>query len=124
MKVMFKVIKEVSYINNTNDITSHHNGRYNRIDKYKELLSNEYLYSFIVDTNHKNGLEIHSVNVNGLIYIHNRSTNKLITVLHPRPRQLKRYFINNNGGYEIPTIIKELISTCHKRNEIERLNEV
>lgn len=48
--------------------------------------------SFIVDTGHRNGLERHIIMSNGLLYIYNLKTDKLITLWRPNSTQIKRYF--------------------------------
>lgn len=58
------------------------------------------LYSFIVDTGHPNGPEIHTITEKACILIQNINTRKLITVLNARPGQITRYW--HNLGLEIP----------------------
>lgn len=47
---------------------------------------------FVVDRNHKDGLEVHSITENGIILIHNLSSGKLVSKLIARPRQIIRYY--------------------------------
>lgn len=52
------------------------------------------VYSFVVETGHRNGPEIHTLTDNSLIFIQNQNTRKMVTFLFARPQQLKRYFQN------------------------------
>lgn len=74
--------------------TIHFTERNERVKKYSELrlLDIDFLYGFIVDKNHPNGDEMHFINPNGIIYVMNCRSGKLITVLGARPGQIKRYF--------------------------------
>lgn len=47
---------------------------------------------FVVDRNHKDGLEVHSITENGIILIHNLSSGVLVSKLVARPEQIKRYY--------------------------------
>ena len=57
------------------------------------------LYSFIVDTGHPNGNEIHTITERAEIIIQNERTKKIVTVLFARPAQVKRYWklLNENA---------------------------
>ena len=96
--------------------------RKERVRKYSNLLSYDMLYCFVVDNNHENGDEIHCINENGLIYIYNYHTKKFVTILHPRPKQLKRYFQALN--MKVPKEIKKLIDKCYIRNENSYMNNL
>lgn len=50
------------------------------------------LYSFIVDTGHPNGNEIHTITERAEIVIQNERTKRVVTVLFARPAQVKRYW--------------------------------
>ena len=67
-----------------------------RVNRMSELPDNigQPLFSFIVDTAHPNGNEIHTLTENGLIFIQNENTKKMVTFLFARPQQIKRYFQN------------------------------
>ena len=106
----------------TNNKSLHIKERKERVSKYKGLLSFKMLYCFRVDNNHCNGDEIHCINEYGLIYIYNYHTKKYITILHPRPKQLKRYFQQLN--IKLPKDVRKLIDNCYKRNEKYKLNDV
>lgn len=86
---------------------------YNRQRYKRERLIDKYVHgdgnvidSFIVDRGHKHGDEIHLVTDTGLIIIKNRTTNKLITKLIARPRQIKKLY--ENVGKSPPKQILEL----------------
>ena len=105
-----------------NNTSQHIKERKERVRKYAHLLSYDMLYCFIVDNNHINGNEIHCINKYGLIYIYNYHTKKFVTVLHPRPKQLKRYFQALN--MKVPKEIKKLIDKCFIRNENSDMNNL
>lgn len=65
-----------------------------RMTAIKRILTpnEEIVTSFRVDKFHKKGAEIHSVSNNGLIFVHNERTMKLVTVLIARPNQVKRLY--------------------------------
>ena len=119
---MFKVIEKYDERIVNSDETMHVKERKERIQRYSKLLSFKMLYCFRVDKAHINGDEIHCINEHGLIYIYNYNSKKFITILHPRPKQLKRYF--NDLNIKLPQDIRVLLDKCYKRNLKERLNEV
>ena len=118
---MFEVITRYSKSISHNESTTHYINRIEMIKAYKMYLSNNMLDCFIVDTGHKNGLEIHCINEHGLIYIYNLLSEKLITILNPRPRQLKRYYMQLK--LTTPQEIRDVIKLSHKRNTDHQLNE-
>ena len=119
---MFEVIKQFNEpIDNTFN-SLHLIERNPRISAYKHLMSDVFIQCFIVDTNHPNGLDIHCINENGLIYIYNRHLMRLITILHPRPKQIKRYY--EQLGLTTTGEIKQIIKKNNKRNIDRKLNEV
>ena len=91
---MLKVIRklEQAHFNefSTDRMTQHLIDRLERLKIYRD--DEVFLHGFIVDKQHKNGLEVHIISENGLIYIFNLHTRKFITVLNGRPQQIKRYF--------------------------------
>ena len=58
------------------------------------------LYSFIVDTGHPNGNEIHTITNKAEIVIQNERTKRVVTVLFARPAQVTRYW--ERLGVNIP----------------------
>ena len=111
---------DYDFEDNGNPATLHAIERNKRFEAYKPFLSFNFVECFIVDKNHKNGNEIHCINENGLIYIYNQKTKKLITVLHARGDQLRRYYWNL--GYEVPQNIEYLAEDCDYRNKIDKYN--
>lgn len=108
---------------NKND-TIHLKERLSRIKLYDDykLLSDNFISCFKVDKDHVNGLELHAINENGLIYIYNFKSRKLITILHARSEQLKRYY--NALGLPIPQQVHDVIMEVEKRNKLYNLNNV
>lgn len=49
---------------------------------------------FIVDRNHPDGPEVHSLTDNGVIIIHNLESGALVTKLIARPKQIERLYSN------------------------------
>lgn len=110
-----EVIKKCVFIDEETSKSIHLVERTKRLQAYKDLLSLNFIQSFIVDTSHINGCEIHAINENGLIYIYNLHSHKLVTILHPRPSQLKRYY--RALEIEIPQEIQRVSRQCYSRNE-------
>ncbi len=48
--------------------------------------------TFRIDRGHINGPELHTITTTGIIIIRNERTNKMITKLIARPKQIERYF--------------------------------
>lgn len=48
--------------------------------------------SFLVDSKHKNGLEIHTLLDNGTIEVRNYESGKIVTVIVAYPLRLEKYF--------------------------------
>lgn len=69
------------------DRLSRYNILQNKLNTYGEIV-----YSFIVDTGHRDGLEIHSITNRAVIIIQNKKTNRIVTFLFARPQQIKRYW--------------------------------
>ena len=118
---MFRVIKKYHKPIIETEKTLHYIDRVSRLTSYQGLLSNKMLDCFIVDTDHKNGLEIHCINEHGLIYIYNKNSMRLITILHPRPSQIKRYY--RLLKLTITKETRDIINKCYKRNTDHLLNE-
>lgn len=70
------------------------NDRNDRMKKINQLIGGlgDPIDSFIVDTEHPNGNEIHTITSNGIIIIQNERTKKFITPLIARPNQVLRYY--------------------------------
>lgn len=118
--MIVKELHDVSQLKK--DRTKHIDERIERAKKYKALLSETFIHCFRVDNYHPNGDEIHCINDKGLIYIYNYNSHKLITILHPRPQQFKRYYQQLN--MKIPREIKKMIDKNYKRNVNSKFNEL
>jgi hypothetical protein len=84
------MINDFKSLNETNHITK----RSKRLQIANMLLFTEsatLIGCYVIDTGHKNGLEVHAVYNNGVIKIYNLHTSKFITVLIARTGQMKRY---------------------------------
>lgn len=84
-------------------VTKHYQRERCRREKFieKYLGGDGYIIDgFIVDNNHPNGLEVHSLTDNGIIIIHNLLSGNLISKLIARPNQIKRYY--ESTGREPP----------------------
>lgn len=114
------VIRSLFHFKGIGD-TLHVQERFARVQAYRELLSEDFLYFFVVDTGHPNGLEVHAINLNGLIYIYNLESRLLITIMHPRIPQLRRYF--EQLGKTMPRRIYELGKGNEARNKALGLNQ-
>lgn len=51
---------------------------------------------FVVDKEHKNGLERHCVTDTGMIIIYNAHSGVLVSKLIARPQQIKRYYVGTD----------------------------
>ena len=103
------------------NLTKHVSERKNRLDVYFKVKDIGEVYdTFIVDKDHPNGDEVHVITDTGFILIFNHRTKKFITVLHARPGQLKRYYLNL--GEEIPSEIEDMCELNHELNEELGLN--
>lgn len=84
--------------------THYKNDRIKREKLIEQIGTGETVATFRVDRHHRNGAELHTVTVNGIIIIRNERTNKVITKLIARPNQIKRYF--NEETEEVKAIMK------------------
>lgn len=50
------------------------------------------VYSFVVDTGHPNGLEIHTITENGFIFVQNKRTKRVVTFILPSVNRFCRYW--------------------------------
>lgn len=104
-----------------NNLTKHIGERKNRLDVYFKVKEvGGVLDTFIVDKDHPNGDEVHVITNTGFILIFNHRTKRFITVLHARPAQLKRYYLDL--GEEVPTEVIKIARDNQKLNESMDLN--
>ena len=80
-------------------------------------------YSFIVDTGHPNGDEIHTITDKADIIIQNKESKRIVTVLFARPAQVTRYWKNMNIGLPNDETFK-LIQKFAKSNLDRNLNNL
>lgn len=95
------------------DTTNHITKRSKRVQIANMLLLTEsasLIGYYVIDTGHKNGLEVHALYNNGIIKIYNLRTSKFITVLIARVGQMKKY-----PNIEITKTMKRKIKE-HVRN--------
>lgn len=93
------------------------NDRMERLELAMKQVSNDMVDQvFLVDRFHRNGKEIFFVLKNGVIFIFNQNSLKLITILFPRPNQVKRLY--RDCGL-CPS--KSLLDICEK-NKTNKLN--
>lgn len=91
---MFRMIKNIEAFEPSNKATSHTKERQKRIALARQLIAFEsakIIRYAVCDTEHKNGLEVHVVYNNGIVFVYNMKTRKLITVLIARAPQIERY---------------------------------
>ena len=72
---------------------------------------------FLVDNNHRDGLEEHYITNTGLIIVRNHNTNKLVTVFAARPKQIERYYVAM--GHVPPS---RVLQVAHYNTKILGLN--
>ena len=92
---MFRVIKNIDSFAPSNE-TKHTQERQKRIALARRLIAFEsakIIRYAVCDTGHKNGLEVHVVYNNGIVFVYNMKSRKLITVLIARAPQIERYQI-------------------------------
>lgn len=105
------------------DFTQHWNERSGRTNTISQRAGNvgDTVYSFIVDTGHKNGSEIHTITEKAFIIIQNENSGKVVTILAARPGQIKRYW--NKIRMPLPNDDTfNLIMRFAKNNESRGLN--
>ena len=120
---MFRVYEEINYSTlKISDGTKHMMAfRNKRMKAYKKYASVKFIKAFICMAGTDNNINIHAINEHGLIYIIDIHSKELVTVIHPRPSQLKRYWIQRDR--QVPRPIKEMANECAKRNQKAGLNE-
>lgn len=90
--------------------TSHwHNDRNNRSQRYENEEKGEGVYSFIVNTGHPNGFEVHTITDKAFIIIQNEQTERLVTILAARPGQIKRYWLRRDEELPNNSIFRTIL---------------
>lgn len=79
----------------TKNFTKHfETSRIKRLDKVENMIGRSIPNDiFIVDRKHKNGEEIHIICENGLCFVFNKNSKKLITILCLRQEQYRFYYV-------------------------------
>lgn len=93
---MFRIIKNIEAFEPSNKATKHTSERQKRLMLANQLIISEgakVIQYTICDTGHANGLEVHIVYNNGIVFVYNMKSRKLITVLIARIPQIERYNI-------------------------------
>lgn len=99
--------------------TFHTLDRKARLEKYD---FGSRLDGFVVDTSHKNGLEVHILDTKGYVQIYNKVSKKFITALSGRPKQIKDYY--TKLGLEIPQAVHRAIKIAMLRNDTLNYNNI
>lgn len=119
MKVKSRMVGDELDLTN---LTKHIGERETRMKIYSSIKEFGNVYdSFIVDKNHPNGDEVHALTDTGFILIFNQRTKKFITLLHARPMQLKRYYLNL--GETVPSVVEKICELNNKLNKELQLNK-
>lgn len=74
-----------------------------------------YIATFVCDTNHPNGNELHSIFDNGIILVQNERTKKIVTEMVARPNQIKRYWTLADN--EFPIKYKYILAKCREHEQ-------
>ena len=104
-------------------LTSHFNNeRGERVSLVSSRVSDP-LYSFVVNTGHPHGYEIHTITERAEIVIQNKMTMKVVTVLFARPPQINRYW--RNLGKKTPNDETFSLVSRYAQNNLDRnLNNI
>lgn len=92
VKEMLRNPVSVDYMVNSTEHMS--NGRSGRVELYREKVRSvgDPAYSFVVNTGHPNGDEVHTITEKAFIVIQNKASGRIVTILAARPNQVKRYW--------------------------------
>ena len=123
---MFDVLDMLSEpVNFTNASTTSHwsNNRNTRSQRYNEETMGEGVYSFIVNTGHPNGFEVHTITNKAFIIIQNERTQRIVTILAARPGQIRRYWLRRNQELPNNQKFNEIINNA-RHNQDAGLNNL
>ena len=120
---MEQVLRQIDTFKGEGETRHFIDERTTRYNVYKDLnlLDENFKYFFVVNNNHVNGNEVHAINKHGVIYIYNQSSRLFITIKHPRPNVLYRYF--KDLKLPVPDDVKAMAQACKERNKLYHLNE-
>ena len=99
------------------------NDRSQRSQRYRSEAKGNGVYSFIVNTGHPNGFEVHTITDKAFIIIQNEQTERLITILAARPGQIKRYWRRRNQRLPNDSIFRTIMK-CAADNQDSGLNNL
>lgn len=109
-------------INFNGELTSHFSD--DRKERHNNIVSHigegTYICTFLCDTNHPNGNELHSIFDNGIILVQNERTKKIVTELIARPNQIRRYWTIDNKNF--PAKYEYILNKC-RIHEQKRYNQ-
>ena len=119
MKQVLRTLHDLKGYKRVNKTIHIKKDRSTRINAYN---SGDFLSGFIVNTDHKDGLEVHIIDSEGYIHIFNKDSRRYITVLSGRPSQIKLYY--RALSLKIPENIRTAIKIAYKRNEKYNANHI
>lgn len=110
-------INEIYNASHTIHLNQDRLSRYNRALQLNKLSNGKEAYvvkTFVVDRGHCNGVELHCVTKNGIVFILNKdkyyaNEDSLVTVLIARPKQVERLY---EGIHKKPQ--EDIIKLCAK----------
>ena len=99
--------------------TQHWNfDRQKRLEQCLELCNGDLgkpLFSFVVDEEHPDGDEIHTLTEKCILVIQNKDTGLLITLWPPTENQVKRYWFKRGMNYPRGSVFDELVEIARDR---------
>ena len=117
MKQVLRTLNDLTGYKRVNKTIHIKQDRSTRMNAYD---SGDFLGGFIVDTGHKDGLEVHIIDNQGYIHIFNKQSKRYITVLSGRPSQIKLYYRALN--LNIPDEVHKAIKISFTRNKTYNAN--
>lgn len=111
-----KVIKVIKWKWIDEESYTHHGSRRNYRREIMDKKGRR-IISFLVDRNHRNGLEVHTIFESGLIYVQNHQSEKICTILVARYGQVHRYY----KALNLVCKEKKLLANCIE-NEARKIN--
>lgn len=108
-----KMVELIDLIKHTRHILN----RQRRIDEYKKrgLFHYNFVSGFLVDKNHVDGDEYHLINSDGIIFILNANTLRLITIKGARGGQIYQYYAALRGQIPYTEYDRNLIQKAYDR---------
>lgn len=117
-----KKLEYTKYLNINKEQTAHFD--VDRKTRHENIVSHigdgTYVTTFLCDTSHPNGNELHSIFDNGIILVQNEKTQKIVTELIARPGQIRRYW--SLGNRDFPAKYNYIVDKC-REHEIKGYNQ-